>query len=119
LDVTRYARLWRLTWWTQHLAWPLATFGALVIFFDIAWQALGQLDDWEKHVSNNISFLSEAQREQRLAMVVAVFRLARDSVGPGLPWVAILAAAFLFELFVYLRGCGRFRLPLCHGASPD
>jgi hypothetical protein len=112
LDVTRYARLWRLTWWTQHLAWPLATFGALVIFFDIAWQALGQLDDWEKHVSNNISFLSEAQREQRLAMVVAVFRLARDSVGPGLPWVAILAAAFLFELFVYLRGCGRFRLPL-------
>src|SRR5262249_27154196 len=35
-----------------------------------------------------------------------------DSVGPGLPWVAILAAAFLFELVVYLRGCGRFRLPL-------
>jgi hypothetical protein len=112
LDVTRYARLWRLIWWTQHLAWPLATFGALVILFDIAWQALGQLDDWETHVSSNISFLSEAQREQRLAVIVAVFRLARDSVGPGLPWVAILAAAFLFELFVYLRGCGRFRLPL-------
>jgi len=112
LDVTRYARLWRLTWWTQHIAWPLATFGALVIFFAIVWQALGQLDDWEKHVTNNISFLSEVQREQRLAVIVAVFRLARDSVGPGLPWVVILATAFLFELFVYLRGCGRFRLPL-------
>src|SRR5262245_54829951 len=112
LDVTRYARLWRLMWWTQHLAWPLATFGALVILFDIAWQALGQLEDWEEHLRNNISFLSETQREQRLAVIVAVFRLARDSVGPGLPWVVILAAAFLFELFVYLRGCGRFRLPL-------
>ena len=112
MDVTRYARLWRLTWWTQHIAWPLATFGALVIFFDIAWQALGQLDEWEEHFRNNIPFLSEIQREQRLAVIVAVFRLARDSVGPGLPWVVILAAAFLFELFVYLRGCGRFRLPL-------
>jgi hypothetical protein len=115
LDVTRYARLWRLIWWTQHLAWPLATFGALVILFDIVWQAPGQLDEWEKYVSNNISLQpqpSEAAREQRLALVVAVFRLARDSVGPGLPWLAVLAAAFLFELFVYLRGCGRFRLPL-------
>jgi hypothetical protein len=115
LDVTRYARLWRLTWWTQHLAWPLATFAALVILFDIVWQAHGQLDEWEKYVSNNISLqpqLTEAAREQRLALAVAVFRLARDSVGPGLPWVAILAAVFLFELFVYLRGCGRFRLPL-------
>jgi len=112
LDVTRYARLWRLMWWTQHIAWPLATFGALVVFFDITWQALGQLDDWEEHLRNNISFLSEIQREQRLATIAAAFRLARDSLGPGLPWVVILAAAFLLELFVYLRGCGRFRLRL-------
>ena len=28
LDVTGYARLLRLTWWTQHVAWPLAVFGA-------------------------------------------------------------------------------------------
>jgi hypothetical protein len=115
LDITRYARLWRLTWWTQHLAWPLATFGALVILLAIVWQTLGQLDDWEKHVSNNLSLQpqpSEAEREFRLVLAVAVFRLARDAVGPGLPWVATLAAAFLFELVVYLRGCGRFRLPL-------
>jgi len=115
LDVTGYARLWRLTWWTQHVAWPLATFGAWVIFLAIVWQASGQLDDWEKSISNNI-FLqhqsNEAEREFLLALNVAVFRLARDSIGPGLPWAAMLAAAFLLELVVYLRGCGRFRLPL-------
>ena len=115
MDVTRYARLWRLTWWTQHVAWPLATFGAGVILLAIVWQALGQLDDWEKHINDNISLQpqsTEAEREFLLQLVVAVFRLARDGVGPGLPWAATLAAAFLFELVVYLRGCGRFRLPL-------
>jgi hypothetical protein len=115
LDVTRYARLWRLAWWTQHVAWPLATFGAGVILLAIVWQALGQLDGWEKHISNNISLQPqsiEAEREFQQQIVVAVFRLARDGLGPGLPWVATLAAACLFELVVYLRGCGRFRLPL-------
>ena len=114
LDVTRYARLWRLTWWTQHVAWPLATFGAGIILFAIVWQALGQLDDWEKYYLNDVVPLryTEAEREFELEFVVAVFRLARDGVGPGLPWTATLAAAFLFELVVYLRGCGRFRLPL-------
>jgi hypothetical protein len=115
LDVTGYARLWRLTWWTQHVAWPLATFGAGIILLAIVWQALGQLDDWEKHFINNISSQSqftEAEREYRRGVFVAAFRLARDGLGPGLPWVATLAAAFLFELVVYLRGCGRFRLPL-------
>jgi len=113
--VTGYARLWRLTWWTQHIAWPLATFGALVIFFAIAWQALGQLDGWEKSISNNISVQpqsTEAERKFLLELANAVFNLARDGVGPGLPWAAILAAAFVFELVVYLRGCGRFQLPL-------
>jgi hypothetical protein len=115
LDVTGYARLWRLTWWTQHVAWPLATFGAGVILLATVWHALGQLDDQEKYFINNISSQSqstEAEREYRREVFVAVFRLARDGLGPGLPWVATLAAAFLFELVVYLRGCGRFRLPL-------
>ena len=115
MDVTRYARLWRLTWWTQHVAWPLATFGAGVILLAIVWQATGQLDGWEKYISNNISLQpqsTEAEREYLLELVVAVFRLARDGVGPGLPWAVTLAAAFLFELVVYLRGCGRFRLTL-------
>lgn len=109
MDVTRYARLWRLTWWTQHVAWPLATFGAGVILLAIVWQALGQLDGWEKHIINNISLQPQSTDAE---LVVAVFRLARDGLGPGLPWVATLAAACLFEVVVYLRGCGRFRLPL-------
>jgi hypothetical protein len=115
LDVTGYARLWRLTWWTQHVAWPLATFGALVILVAIVWQASGQLDNRETYISNNLSLQHQsdvAERELLLALNVAVFRLARDGVGPGLPWAATLAAAFLFELVVYLRGCGRFHLPL-------
>jgi hypothetical protein len=113
--VTGYARLWRLTWWTQHVAWPLATFGALVILLAIVWQASGQLDGWEKQISNNISFQlqsTEAEREFQQELVVAIFRLARDGVGPGLPWAATLAAAFLFEVVVYLRGRGRLRLRL-------
>jgi hypothetical protein len=104
-----------LTWWTQHVAWPLATFGAGIILLAIVWQALGQLDDWEKYANNNISFqpqFTEAEREHLRELLVAVFRLARDGLGPGLPWVAALAAACLFEVVVYLQGCGRFRLPL-------
>ena len=115
LDVTGYARLWRLTWWTQHVAWPMATFGAGVILLAIVWHALGQLDGQEKKIYDIVSLQpqdTEAEREYALALVVAVFALARDGVGPGLPWVAALAIAFLFELAVYVRGCGRFRLPL-------
>jgi hypothetical protein len=115
LDVTRYARLWRLTWWTQHIAWPLATFGAGVILLAIMWHAQGQLDDVEKYINNNTSHApeyTEAERQYVLAFVAAEFRLARESLGPGLPWAATLVAAFLFELVVYLRGCGRFRLRL-------
>ena len=55
---------------------------------------------------------TEAERQYVLAFFAAEFRLARESVGPGLPWAATLVAAFLFELVVYLRGCGRFRLRL-------
>src|SRR5262245_53623668 len=115
LDVTRYARLWRLTWWTQHVAWPLATFGAVVILYAIVLQASGQLDDVEKSMNNSISLApeyTEAERQFVLAFVAAEFRLARESLGPGLPWAATLVAAFLFELVVYLLGCGRLRLRL-------
>ena len=115
LDVTRYARLWRLTWWTQHVAWPLAVFGAGVIFLAFVWQALGQLDGWEKYIVNKISLrpqFTEAEREYLRALAVALFRLAREGAGPGLPWAATTAAALLFELVAYLLGCGRFRLPL-------
>ena len=115
MDVTGYARLWRLTWWTQHVAWPLAAFGAGVILLAIVGQALGQLDGWEKYINDQLSFQpqsTQAEREFLLQLAAALFRLARDGVGPGLPWVAAVAAAFLFELVVYLRGCGRFRLPL-------
>jgi hypothetical protein len=102
-----------LTWWTQHVAWPLATFGAGIILLAIMWHALGQLDDFEKSMNNNLSRApeyTEAQRQFLLAFAAAEFRLARESVGVGLPWAVTLAAAFLFELVVYLRGCGRFRL---------
>jgi hypothetical protein len=115
LDVTRYARLWRLTWWTQHVAWPLAVFGAGVILLAFVWQALGQLDGWEKYIANKISLrpqFTEAEREYLRALAVALFRLAREGAGPGLPWAATMAAALLFELVAYLLGCGRFRLPL-------
>jgi hypothetical protein len=60
LDVTGYARLWRLTWWTQHIAWPLATFGAGIILLVIVWQASGQLDNWEKHITDIVSLQSIA-----------------------------------------------------------
>jgi hypothetical protein len=113
LDVTGYARLWRLTWWTQHVAWPLATFGAGVILLVFVWQASGQLDGWEKSMHDAVSLQPiEAEREFQLAYVAALFRLARDGLGPGLPWVAIFTAACLFEVLVYLRGRARFRLPL-------
>jgi hypothetical protein len=113
LDVTGYARLWRLTWWTQHIAWPLATFGAGIILLVIVWQASGQLDNWEKHITDIVSLQSiAAEREFQVALVVALFRLARDGLGPGLPWVATFTAAGLFEVFVYLWGRGRFRLLL-------
>src|SRR5215467_13562950 len=115
LDVTRYARLWRLTWWTQHVAWPLATFGAVVILYAIALQAVGQPDDLQKSMNNSMSHApeyTEAQRQFLLAFFAAEFRLVRESLGPGLPWTATLVAAFLFELVVYFRGCGRFRLRL-------
>jgi hypothetical protein len=113
LDVTGYARLWRLTWWTQHVAWPLATFGAGAILLVFVWQASGQLDGWEKFMNDAVSLQPiEAEREFQLAYVAALFRLARDGLGPGLPWVAIFTAACLFEVLVYLRGRARFRLPL-------
>ena len=115
LDVTRYARLWRLTWWTQHVAWPLAVFGAGVILLAFVWQALGQLDGWEKYIVNQISLrpqFTEAEREFLRPLAVALFRLGREGAGPGLPWAATMAAALLFELVAYLLGCGRFRLPL-------
>ena len=113
LDVTGYARLWRLTWWTQHVAWPLATVGAGIILLVIVWQAQGQLDDWEKYLHDAVSLQPiEAEREFQVAYVAALFRLARDGLGPGLPWVAIFTGACLFEVLVYLRGRGRFRLRL-------
>jgi hypothetical protein len=93
----------------------MATFGAGVILLAIVWHALGQLDGQEKNIHDIISVQpqdTEAEREYALALVVAVFALARDGAGPGLPWVASLEIAFLFELVVYLQGCGRFRLPL-------
>ena len=61
-----------------------------MILLAIVWQASGQLDGWEKYVSNNISIQHQAdaaEREFLLALAVAVFNLARDGVGPGLPWM--------------------------------
>src|SRR5262245_23290889 len=66
-------------------------------------------------MNNSISLApeyTEAERQFVLAFVAAEFRLARESLGPGLPWAATLVAAFLFELVVYLLGCGRLRLRL-------
>jgi hypothetical protein len=91
-------------------------FGAGVILIAFMWQALGQLDGWEKTIANRISLqpqYTEAHREYMRALDVALFRLAREGrTGPGLPWAATTAAALLFELVAYLLGCGRFRLPL-------
>ncbi len=79
----------------------------------MVWQALGQLDDWEKYLNDAVSLQPiEAERAFQVAYVAALFRLAHDGLGPGLPWVATIAAACLFEVAVYLRGCGRFRLRL-------
>jgi hypothetical protein len=114
LDVTHFARLWRLAWWTQHIAFPLALFMVGVFLFACAWQALGQLDGWERFVNERIPQmqLPEAQRTFLRELAAALFRLARDGVGPALPWSAAMAIALLLELIAYLLGCGRLRLRL-------
>ena len=112
LDVTGYARLWRLTWWTQHVELPLATFIAGMLIFLGVTYGLGLLDAFETALNAQISdqLPNESERQGSLTLAATVFNLLRDGFGLQLYWMLAITAAAVFLLIAYGVGCGRFRL---------
>ena len=65
LDITRYARRWRVAWWTQRVAFPLALVVAGIILLVRAMESFDRLDVVEELLHAQIS--SESELSERAA----------------------------------------------------
>jgi hypothetical protein len=113
LDITRYARRWRVAWWTQRVAFPLALVVAGIILLARGMESFGRLDVVEELLHAQISSesgVSDVQRQGMHEFATAFFKLAHHAAGPGFLWALSITVALLFELIAYLAGCVRFRL---------
>ncbi len=79
----------------------------------LAINALGYMDQFEQaYIAQMKPGLTEAERAHEIAVSEGTMRLARDALGPGLPWISLAAIASFAAVLIYLFGCGRMRLRL-------
>ena len=114
LDVSRYARLWRSVWWTQHLVMLLALVVCSTLLGASALYLTGGLETFANFLIQDImgQGLDAARQEDALMNIAALYWIARGVVRDTPATVALVIAASAIVVTTYALGCRTFRLRL-------